>query len=151
MEVKREERNLLGLVTYREWDDGHWQSYVYDTRGNETYIENSNGYWRYKEYDECGRVTYLKDSDGYWCRSEYNKLGQKTYVEDSYGIKCGTPKAEITLRKIVKCQVSKVDCIGRVKIPKDIRKSLRIHRGDNIMIFVDDENIVLRRMEHGQE
>lgn|SRR5574344_418904 len=41
--------------------------------------------------------------------------------------------------------VRRIDELGRIVIPKDIRKSLRLLEGDNLEIYVDDENITLKR------
>lgn len=42
--------------------------------------------------------------------------------------------------------VRRIDDLGRIVIPKEIRKNLRIHEGENLEIFVDqDENVVLRK------
>ena len=38
-----------------------------------------------------------------------------------------------------------IDELGRIVIPKEIRKKLRIKTGDNLEILVDDENITLRK------
>lgn len=42
--------------------------------------------------------------------------------------------------------VRRIDELGRIVIPKEIRKTLRIHEGENIEIYIDDkENIVLKK------
>ena len=42
--------------------------------------------------------------------------------------------------------VRRIDELGRIVIPKEIRKNLRIHEGENIEIYIDDkENIVLKK------
>jgi len=42
--------------------------------------------------------------------------------------------------------IRRIDELGRIVIPKEIRKSLRIKEGENLEIYVDkDENIVLRK------
>ncbi|MEG2311427.1 MAG: AbrB/MazE/SpoVT family DNA-binding domain-containing protein [Bacilli bacterium] len=42
--------------------------------------------------------------------------------------------------------IRRIDDLGRVVIPKEIRKSLRIKDGENLEIFVDDkENIILKK------
>lgn len=41
--------------------------------------------------------------------------------------------------------VRRIDELGRVVIPKDIRKSLRLLEGDNLEIYVEDEYITLKR------
>ena len=41
--------------------------------------------------------------------------------------------------------IRRIDELGRIVIPKEIRKNLRIKNGDNLEILVDGENIVLRK------
>ena len=41
--------------------------------------------------------------------------------------------------------VRRIDELGRIVIPKEIRKNLRIKNGDNLEIIVDDESIILRK------
>ncbi len=41
--------------------------------------------------------------------------------------------------------IRRIDELGRIVIPKEIRKSLRIKNGDNLEILVDSENIMLRK------
>ncbi len=42
--------------------------------------------------------------------------------------------------------VRRIDDLGRIVIPKEIRKSLRIREGENLEIFVDhNENVILRK------
>lgn len=42
--------------------------------------------------------------------------------------------------------VRRIDELGRIVIPKELRKTLRINEGENIEIFMDDsENIVLKK------
>ena len=42
--------------------------------------------------------------------------------------------------------VRRIDDLGRVVIPKEIRKTLRIKEGENLEIFIDDkENVVLKK------
>ena len=41
--------------------------------------------------------------------------------------------------------VRKIDELGRIVIPKEIRKNLRIKNGDNLEIVVDGENITLKK------
>lgn len=41
--------------------------------------------------------------------------------------------------------VRRIDELGRIVIPKEIRKSLRIKNGDNLEILVENENITLRK------
>lgn len=41
--------------------------------------------------------------------------------------------------------VSRIDTLGRVVIPREIRKRMRIHEGDPLEIFLDSEGIVLKK------
>ena len=41
--------------------------------------------------------------------------------------------------------VRRIDDLGRVVIPKEIRRVLRIREGDPLEIFTDGESIVLRK------
>lgn len=41
--------------------------------------------------------------------------------------------------------IKKVDDLGRIVIPKNIRKKLRIKNGDNLEIIIDNEDIVLKK------
>ena len=41
--------------------------------------------------------------------------------------------------------VRRIDELGRIVVPKEIRKNLRIKNGDNLEIVVDGENIILKK------
>lgn len=41
--------------------------------------------------------------------------------------------------------VRRIDDLGRIVIPKEIRRNLRIRDGESLEIFVDDEGIVLKK------
>ena len=41
--------------------------------------------------------------------------------------------------------VRRIDELGRIVIPKEIRKNLRIKNGDNLEILVENDNITLRK------
>lgn len=41
--------------------------------------------------------------------------------------------------------IRRIDDLGRIVIPKELRKSLRIKNGDSLEIFVDQEDIVLKK------
>ncbi|PIC62882.1 hypothetical protein CSV79_14670 [Sporosarcina sp. P13] len=43
--------------------------------------------------------------------------------------------------------VRKVDHLGRIVIPKELRKSLLIDKGDPIEIFAEDDRIILRKYQ----
>ena len=44
--------------------------------------------------------------------------------------------------------IRRIDELGRIVIPKVIRKNLRIKNGDNLEIVVEDENITLKKYSH---
>ena len=41
--------------------------------------------------------------------------------------------------------VRRIDELGRIVVPKEIRKTLHIKNGENLEIFIDGENIVLKK------
>ena len=41
--------------------------------------------------------------------------------------------------------IRRIDELGRIVVPKEIRKSLRIRNGDNLEVIVEGENIVLKK------
>ena len=41
--------------------------------------------------------------------------------------------------------IRRIDDLGRIVIPKEIRKNLRIKEGENLEIFVQNEEIILRK------
>lgn len=41
----------------------------------------------------------------------------------------------------------KIDELGRIVIPKEIRKNVNIHNGEELDIYVDDRKIILRKAE----
>ena len=41
--------------------------------------------------------------------------------------------------------IRRIDDLGRIVIPKEIRKNLRIKEGDNLEVFVNNEDIVLKK------
>ena len=41
--------------------------------------------------------------------------------------------------------IRRIDDLGRIVIPKEIRKNLRIKEGDNLEIFVDNEDVILKK------
>ena len=43
--------------------------------------------------------------------------------------------------------VRKIDELGRIVIPKEIRKNLNIRNGEDVSIFVKDNMIVLKKYE----
>lgn len=43
--------------------------------------------------------------------------------------------------------VRKVDHLGRIVIPKELRQTLQIVKGDPIEIFSEDEQIILRKYQ----
>lgn len=43
--------------------------------------------------------------------------------------------------------VRKIDELGRIVIPKEIRKNLNIRNGEDVQIFIQDNSIVLKKYE----
>lgn len=41
--------------------------------------------------------------------------------------------------------VRRIDDLGRIVIPKEIRKNMRIKDGESLEIFLDDDNIILKK------
>lgn len=41
--------------------------------------------------------------------------------------------------------IRKIDNLGRIVVPKEIRKNLNIHNGDDVQIFIDEDRIVLKK------
>lgn len=41
--------------------------------------------------------------------------------------------------------VRRIDELGRIVIPKEIRKTLRIKEGENLEIYIDNESIILKK------
>ena len=41
--------------------------------------------------------------------------------------------------------VRKIDDLGRLVIPKELRKTLKVNEGDSLEIFVDDSSIILKK------
>ncbi len=41
--------------------------------------------------------------------------------------------------------IRRIDDLGRIVIPKELRKTLRIKNGDSLEIFVDNEDIIFRK------
>ena len=41
----------------------------------------------------------------------------------------------------------KVDGLGRIVLPKELRDSLEINTGDALEIFIDGENVILKKYE----
>lgn len=41
--------------------------------------------------------------------------------------------------------IRRIDELGRIVIPKEIRKNLRIKNGENLEIFVDNDSIILKK------
>ena len=39
----------------------------------------------------------------------------------------------------------RIDELGRIVVPKEIRKKLKIREGDNLDIFVSEDNVILRK------
>ena len=45
----------------------------------------------------------------------------------------------------------RVDDLGRVVIPKDIRRQLRIEEGDALEIFMNEDSVTFKRVENQDE
>ena len=43
--------------------------------------------------------------------------------------------------------IRKIDNLGRIVVPKEIRKNLNIHNGDDVQIYVEDDKIVLKKYQ----
>ena len=41
--------------------------------------------------------------------------------------------------------IRRIDDLGRIVIPKELRKNLRIKEGDNLEIFIENDDIILRK------
>lgn len=41
--------------------------------------------------------------------------------------------------------VRRIDELGRIVIPKEVRKTLRIKEGENLEIYIENENIILKK------
>ena len=41
--------------------------------------------------------------------------------------------------------IRRIDDLGRIVIPKEIRKNLRIKSGESVEIFVDGDSIILKK------
>ena len=44
--------------------------------------------------------------------------------------------------------IRRIDDLGRIVIPKEIRKNLRIKDGDNLEIFISSEDLVLKKYSY---
>ncbi len=47
--------------------------------------------------------------------------------------------------------VRRIDDLGRVVIPREIRKTLYIRENDPLEIFVDDRSVIFRKYDTGKE
>ena len=45
--------------------------------------------------------------------------------------------------------VRKVDELGRIVVPKELRRTLRITEGDPLEIYTDGESVILKKYERG--
>lgn len=45
--------------------------------------------------------------------------------------------------------VRRIDDLGRIVVPKELRKVLKIKEGDPLEIFVDGEDVILRKHKSG--
>ena len=44
--------------------------------------------------------------------------------------------------------IRRIDDLGRIVIPKEIRKNLRIKEGDNLEIYINSENLILKKYSY---
>lgn len=44
--------------------------------------------------------------------------------------------------------VRRIDELGRIVIPKEIRKNLKIHEGDSLEIYIDRQSIILQKFSY---
>ncbi len=73
-------------IEYNLWlDEGYWDKYEYNSRGNQIYFEDSNDFWCKKEYDSRGKQIYYEDKNDYWFKKEYDNEGKRVYYENSSG------------------------------------------------------------------
>ena len=47
--------------------------------------------------------------------------------------------------------VRKIDQLGRIVIPKDVRESLNIHLGDTVEIYVENNCVMLKKKSMEQQ
>ena len=45
--------------------------------------------------------------------------------------------------------VRRIDDLGRIVIPKELRRTMRIREGDSLEIFIEGENIILSKYKQG--
>lgn len=43
--------------------------------------------------------------------------------------------------------IRKIDNLGRIVVPKEIRKNLNIHNGDDVQIFIEEDRIILKKYQ----
>lgn len=65
-------------------------------------------------------------------------------IKVSYIGKICIEKNGVKLMKITGI-IRRIDDLGRIVIPKELRKTLRIKNGDSLEIFVDSEDIILKK------
>ena len=44
--------------------------------------------------------------------------------------------------------IRRIDDLGRIVIPKEIRKNLRMKEGDNLEIYINSEDLILKKYSH---
>ena len=47
--------------------------------------------------------------------------------------------------------VRRIDDLGRVVIPKDIRRTLRLREGDPLEIYIDNDSVIFKRYDPSSE
>ncbi len=43
--------------------------------------------------------------------------------------------------------IRKIDSLGRIVIPKEIRKNLNIHNGEDVQIYIEEDKIILKKYQ----
>ena len=77
--------NQQGEIIARDYEDGRWEKWEVDNKGNGIYYESSEGYWCKWEYNADEEEIYYENSDGYWVKKEYDDRGNNTYFENASG------------------------------------------------------------------
>jgi len=47
--------------------------------------------------------------------------------------------------------IRKIDELGRIVVPKELRKAMNIKEGDGLEIFVENETIILKKYNYSQD
>jgi hypothetical protein len=79
--VNRLKKQLVVMLKFQ--DNGYWQTWQYDERGNEIRYETSSSYWETRQYDENGNKIRYETSKGDWKTWQYDKRGHVVSVDCS--------------------------------------------------------------------